>query len=150
LRNLAELQIGESLEDVQLKPVSRLDLIKYAGASGDYNPIHTIDEEAKKAGLPGIIAHGMWTMGNLAKLFTPYYEEGFIQDYTIRFKGMVFLNDVITLKATLDETSENKMNFKVIAVNQAGNEVIKGSVLFHKYDKGKGFAIAKQGLKEYR
>jgi acyl dehydratase len=134
LKNLAELQIGESLEEVQLKPVSRLDLIKYAGASGDYNPIHTIDEEAKKAGLPGIIAHGMWTMGNLAKLFTPYYEDGFIQDYTIRFKGMVFLHDVITLNATLNENNENKMSFKVIAVNQAGKEVIKGKVLFYKYD----------------
>ncbi len=76
-----------------------MDLIKYAGASGDFNPIHTIDGEAKNAGLPGIIAHGMWTMGNLAKLFTPYVEEGFIQDYSIRFRGMVFIDDVITLKA---------------------------------------------------
>ena len=98
---ITELQIRESLSDIQLNPVSRLDLIKYAGASGDFNPIHTIDEEAKNAGLPGIIAHGMWTMGNLAKLFTPYVEEGFIQDYSIRFRGMVFIDDVITLKATL-------------------------------------------------
>jgi acyl dehydratase len=130
LKKIAELQIGASLEDVQLNPVSRLDLIKYAGASGDYNPIHTIDEEAKKAGLPGIIAHGMWTMGNLSKLFTSYYEEGFIQDYSIRFKGMVFLNDVITLKATLEEKMGNQLRFNVLAVNQNGNEVLKGEVLF--------------------
>jgi acyl dehydratase len=130
LKKIAELQIGASLEDVQLNPVSRLDLIKYAGASGDYNPIHTIDEEAKKAGLPGIIAHGMWTMGNLSKLFTSYYEEGFIQDYSIRFKGMVFLNDVITLKATLEEKMGNQLRFNVLAVNQKGNEVLKGEVLF--------------------
>jgi acyl dehydratase len=130
LKKIAELQIGDSLENVQLNPVSRLDLIKYAGASGDYNPIHTIDEEAKKAGLPGIIAHGMWTMGNLAKLFTSHYEEGFIQDYSIRFKGMVFLNDVITLKATLEEKMGNQLRFNVLAVNQNGNEVLKGEVLF--------------------
>jgi acyl dehydratase len=130
LKKIAELQIGDSLENVQLNPVSRLDLIKYAGASGDYNPIHTIDEEAKKAGLPGIIAHGMWTMGNLAKLFTSHYEEGFIQDYSIRFKGMVFLNDVITLKATLEEKIGDKLRFNVLAVNQNGNEVLKGEVLF--------------------
>jgi acyl dehydratase len=130
LKKIAELKIGEALEDVQLNPVSRLNLIKYAGASGDYNPIHTIDEEAKKAGLPGIIAHGMWTMGNLSKLFTSYYEEGFIQDYSIRFKGMVFLNDVITLKATLEEKMGNQLRFNVLAVNQKGNEVLKGEVLF--------------------
>lgn len=50
---------GDRLESITLLPVSRLDLIKYAGASGDFNPIHTIDEAAEKAGLPGMIAHGM-------------------------------------------------------------------------------------------
>jgi acyl dehydratase len=133
MSSLKELQVGESLEDIQLTPVSRLDLIKYAGASGDYNPIHTIDEEAEKAGLPGIIAHGMWTMGNLAKLFTPFYEEGFIQDYQIRFRSMVFLNDVITLKATLKEMSDKQLDFDVAAVNQDDQVVIKGSIKFSTY-----------------
>ena len=133
MSSLAELKVGESLKEIQLDPVDRITLIKYAGASGDYNPIHTIDEEAKKAGLPGIIAHGMWTMGNLAKLFTDFYEEGFIQDYTIRFKGMVFLNDVVTLQAELAEENANILRFNVKAVNQNGNEVIKGDVLYHRY-----------------
>lgn len=133
MKNLAELQIGESLEPVQLEPVSRLDLIKYAGASGDFNPIHTIDAEAEKAGLPEIIAHGMWTMGNLAKLFTKYLESGFIKDYTIRFRGMVFLQDVITLKATLAEKEEGKWTFDVSAVNQHQKDVIKGQIVFVTY-----------------
>lgn len=124
------LQVGESLPDIQLNPVSRLDLIKYAGASGDFNPIHTIDEEATNAGLPGIIAHGMWTMGNLAKHFTSFVEEGFIQDYSIRFRGMVFLNDVITLKATLAERNENALTFNVVAVNQQNQDVVKGHIVF--------------------
>lgn len=132
--SMRELQVGEALPDVHLEPVSRIDLIKYAGASGDYNPIHTIDAEAKAAGLPGIIAHGMWTMGNLAKLFTPYYDEGFIEDYTIRFKGMVFLNDVVTLKANLVEKVGNKFRFEVKAINQDGNDVLKGEVFYQRYD----------------
>lgn len=133
MNTLEQLQIGESVKDIQLEPVSRIDLIKYAGASGDFNPIHTIDEEAKNVGLPGIIAHGMWTMGNLAKLFTAYYEEGFIQDYFIRFKGMVFLNDAITLKAKLRETKGSIRTFTVQAINQHGNEVLKGEVLYQLY-----------------
>jgi acyl dehydratase len=133
MSTLTELQVGESVKDIQLDPVSRIDLIKYAGASGDFNPIHTIDDEAKKAGLPGIIAHGMWTMGNLAKLFTAYYEEGFVKDYSIRFKGMVFLNDVITMKATLKEHQDQNLRFTVQAVNQQGNEVLKGEVLYQQY-----------------
>jgi acyl dehydratase len=133
MTKISELKVGESLPEVKLPPVSRLDLIKYAGASGDYNPIHTIDEEAKKAGLPGIIAHGMWTMGNLAKLFTPYYEEGFVQDYSVRFKSMVFLNDVVTLKATVKEKVDRALRFDVAAVNQDGKEVVKGEVVFSVY-----------------
>jgi acyl dehydratase len=130
LNGIANLQVGASLSDVQLEPVTRMHLIKYAGASGDFNPIHTIDEEAKNAGLPGIIAHGMWTMGNLAKLFTPYAEEGFIEDYSIRFKGMVFIDDVITLKAMLVEKESEKLTFNVHAMNQEYKDVIKGQMVF--------------------
>ncbi|MCF3942958.1 MaoC/PaaZ C-terminal domain-containing protein [Oceanobacillus alkalisoli] len=133
MTSIFDLQIGDSLEEITLHPVSRIDLIKYAGASGDFNPIHTIDAEASKAGLPGIIAHGMWTMGNLAKLFTPYLEEGFIQYYKIRFAGMVFLEDVITLKGKLQKEREGLLDFTVAAVNQDGKEVINGAITFKKY-----------------
>ncbi|CDQ42066.1 (3R)-hydroxyacyl-ACP dehydratase subunit HadB [Virgibacillus salexigens] len=122
----------ESLETI-LEPVTRMDLIKYSGASGDFNPIHTIDEEAEKAGLPGIIAHGMWTMGNLSKLFTPYYDQGFIQGFQIRFSGMVFLQDVITLKAELNEAKVDYLDFNVKALNQNEKVVLKGKVRFAKY-----------------
>ncbi|QQK80490.1 dehydratase [Salicibibacter cibi] len=127
---IVEKKAGDTLPPVTLPPVTRLDLIKYAGASGDYNPIHTIDDEAEKAGLPGIIAHGMWTMGNLAKLFTPYYEEGFIETYQIRFRGMVFLDDVISLQANVSEQQEDKITFDVSAKNQKDEDVIKGKVVF--------------------
>jgi acyl dehydratase len=133
MTKIAELFAGDALKEIQLEPVSRIDLIKYAGASGDFNPIHTIDEEAKNAGLPGIIAHGMWTMGNLAKLFTTYYEEGFIQEYSIRFRGMVFLNDVITLKAELKERQSDRLSFEVLAVNQEQKPVLKGEVVYKVY-----------------
>ncbi|QQK76596.1 dehydratase [Salicibibacter cibarius] len=130
---IAEKQTGDTLTSITLPPVTRLDLIKYAGASGDYNPIHTIDGEAEKAGLPGIIAHGMWTMGNLSKLFTPYYEEGFIETYQIRFRGMVFLDDVISLHAEVSEQTEGKITFNVNAKNQKEEDVLKGKVVFKTY-----------------
>jgi len=129
---LADIRKGESLETI-LEPVSRMDLIKYSGSSGDFNPIHTIDEEAKKAGLPGIIAHGMWTMGNLSKLFTAYYEEGYIKDYNIRFSGMVFLNDVLTLKADLVDIVDQSLIFDVKAINQHQQAVVKGKLIFERY-----------------
>lgn len=130
---ITDLKLGDRLE-VTLNPVTRLDLIKYAGASGDFNPIHTIDAEAKNAGLPGIIAHGMWTMGNLSKLFTPYYGEGFIKEFKIRFAGMVFLNDVLTLKADLVDEKDMELIFNVTAVNQNNKETIRGTVRFVRYE----------------
>ena len=133
MNTMTEMQVGESLQPVELAPVTRIDLIKYAGASGDFNPIHTIDEEATNAGLPGIIAHGMWTMGNLAKLFTSYLEEGFIEDYAIRFRNMVFIDDVLTLQAVLQKEEADQKEFKVVAVNQNGQEVVNGTVVFRMY-----------------
>lgn len=130
MSQLTELEVGESLPEIQLSPVTRLDLIKYAGASGDFNPIHTIDVEAKNAGLPAIIAHGMWTMGSLAKLFTPHHDKGFIQDYSIRFRGMVFIDDVITLKATVADKNAEALTFTVAVVNQDDKNVVSGSVVF--------------------
>ncbi len=130
---ITDLKLGDRLE-VTLNPVTRLDLIKYAGASGDFNPIHTIDAEAKNAGLPGIIAHGMWTMGNLSKLFTPYYGEGFIKEFKIRFAGMVFLNDVLTLKADLVDEKDMELIFNVTAVNQNNKETVRGTVRFVRYE----------------
>ncbi len=130
MTTLRSFYIGDVLPPAELAPVTRIDLIKYAGASGDYNPIHTIDEEARKLGLPGIIAHGMWTMGNISKLFSPYYEEGFIKDYSVRFKGMVMLDDVITLHAELEDIQNNLLHFKVLATNQLQKKVIEGKVIF--------------------
>lgn len=130
MTKLSSLKIGETLPLVELAPVSRIDLIKYAGASGDYNPIHTIDEVAHKLDLPGVIAHGMWTMGNVSKLFSGHYEEGFIKEYTIRFKGMVFLNDVIKLIAEVSEKQDDLLHFKVFAVNQNQKKVIEGKLKF--------------------
>lgn len=130
MKRIADLGVGEALDEIEMAPVTRLDLIKYAGASGDFNPIHTIDAEAEKAGLPGIIAHGMWTMGNLAKLFTPHLTEGFLEHYAIRFKGMVFIGDVITLKAIVVERQDGQVKFTVQAVNGQGKDVLKGDAVF--------------------
>jgi acyl dehydratase len=133
MMRISDLNVGESLKPFQFEPVTRLDLIKYAGASGDYNPIHTIDDQAKKAGLPGIIAHGMLTMGRMSKLFTPFFEEGYMEEFSTRFSGMVFLDDVITLKAKIVEKESDYTLFEVVVDNQNGDIVAKGNVKFKQY-----------------
>lgn len=86
---------GDELRERRLPPVDRVRLIKYAGASGDFNPIHLVDDAAEEAGLPGIIAHGMLTVATMGLLFSPYLEHGYVKTFRSRFSGMVFLGDVL-------------------------------------------------------
>jgi acyl dehydratase len=107
----ARWEAGEELEEIELEPITRLDLIKYAGASGDYNPIHTVDESAHESGLPGIIAHGMLTAATLGRLFSPHLAHGYVGSLDVRFTGMVRLGDTLRVggKATgLKEAKEVK------------------------------------------
>lgn len=134
MSTLKSLNISDELKSIELQPVNRLELIKYAGASDDYNPIHTIDTEAERAGLPGIIAHGMWTMGNLSRLFSQYIEEGYIEDYRVRFTGMVFLDDVISLNGKLVDRDDSQLIFDVNASKRDGQKVIQGQVSFRLWD----------------
>jgi acyl dehydratase len=90
-------KVGDELKVQTLPPITRLQLIKYAGASGDFNPIHTIDAAAEEAGLPGIIAHGMLTLATMGLLFSPYMEDGYVKELKARFSGMVFLGDELSI-----------------------------------------------------
>jgi acyl dehydratase len=127
-------QMGQELPTVTLPPVTRLQLIQYAGASGDFNPIHTIDEAAEQAGLPGVIAHGMLTMATIGRLFTPYLDRGVIQRFYTRFAGMVFVGDALTIGGKVIETRSAEegdlVSFDVFAKNQKEQVVAKGSVDF--------------------
>ena len=67
--NLAQVRPGDTLPEVA-ETIERMDLVRYAGASGDFNPIHWNDEVAKAVGLPGVIAHGMYSMGVAARVVT--------------------------------------------------------------------------------
>lgn len=135
MENLSiDWSLGQELAPHVLQPTSRLQLIKYAGASGDFNPIHTIDEEAERAGLPGVIQHGMLTMASIGILFSPYLNEGFIKEFTTRFKGMVFVGDIITIGGkviAIEPCDEGEVyHFDVLAKNQKDAEVAKGQVAF--------------------
>ncbi|PTX55159.1 acyl dehydratase [Melghirimyces profundicolus] len=127
-------ETGDRLEPITLPPVTRLELIKYAGASGDYNPIHTIDEAAEKAGLPGVIAHGMLTMAKISRLFSTQLESGFVQNFYTRFVGMVFIGDVITLGGKVigkeKRNQDTVYRFEVFARNQKGKDVAVGELTF--------------------
>ena len=131
-----EWNAGEDLEERTLPPVNRLQLIKYAGASGDYNPIHTIDEAAEEAGLPGIIAHGMLTVATMGLLFSPYLEHGYVKTFRSRFSGMVFLDDVLRVGGRVsgaEDTEEGRVYVCEVYARRDEDTVASGEVGFLVY-----------------
>jgi acyl dehydratase len=88
-----EVEVGTELAE-QTFPVERLNLVMYAGASGDFNPIHWNERFAKSVGLPDVIAHGMFTMAQGGRFVTDWVgDPGAVLDYGVRFSGMVVVPD---------------------------------------------------------
>jgi acyl dehydratase len=89
----ADVTVGTELPELVLR-VTRADLVRYAGASGDLNPIHWSDRVATSVGLPGVIAHGMLTMGLAARAVTEWTgDPAALVDYQVRFGRPVVVPD---------------------------------------------------------
>jgi acyl dehydratase len=96
-------------------PITRADLVRYAGASGDFNPIHWSDRVATGVGLPGVIAHGMLTMALVGRAVTAWVggDPGAIVDYQVRFARPVVVPDD-------DEGTELTVSGLVRGIDEAG------------------------------
>lgn len=91
---LSELATGQEIGSATLE-ISRADLVRYAGASGDFNPIHWNERFARSVELPGVIAHGMFTMGAAVQLVTDWIgDPGAVIDYQTRFTRPVPVQDL--------------------------------------------------------
>ena len=89
----ADVAVGTELPE-QVFPVMRADLVRYAGASGDFNPIHWNERVATEVGLPGVIAHGMFTMALAGRAVTAWTgDPGALVEYHVRFGRPVVVPD---------------------------------------------------------
>ncbi len=116
--NLKSLNVGDTLTLLQYR-VKRSDLIKYAGASLDFNPIHYSDRVATSVGLPGVIAHGMHTMGAVARVVTDHLSAGaFVSSYSTKFTNPVVVPDddtgaLVSVSATVSAKESDSMFFTI-------------------------------------
>jgi acyl dehydratase len=79
-----------------IKPsITKLQLVRYAGASGDFNPLHIDDEVGRAAGFDGVVAHGMLMMGIAAQAITNWIPKSYLKKFKVRFKGPTKPGDVI-------------------------------------------------------
>jgi acyl dehydratase len=133
----ADLAVGQELSLIEKSPITKTQLVKYAGASGDFNPIHTDDEAARNVGLPGIIAHGMLSMGFLGDYAAELVgAAGYVAQIKARFSGMVRPGDVLTLRGTVLEKDEDKRTARIAIVAEREPEkpltAGEASLVFHR------------------
>lgn len=128
----SRLAVGDTHEEVVVDDLTRTQLVQYAGASGDYNPLHS-DEVfvTKVAGYPTVFAHGMLTMGMTGKMLTNYVGDGRLVRYGVRFKAQVWPGDSLTATATVkalrEEAGQRLVDLEISTRNQDGVEVLSGA-----------------------
>jgi len=131
IRYFDEVQVGDELPQLVKNSVTLNQLVRYSGASGDFNPLHTDPKVGEMIGTGGVIAHGMLTMGFVGQLVSDYVGPAALRKFNVRFKGMTHLNDVITCTGTITEKTEAdgeaRIVGKVQATDQNGDVKVAGT-----------------------
>ena len=111
--------------------LTRTDLVAYAGASGDMNPMHTDEISAQKAGLPSVFGHGMFSMGLLGRALTDWAGVGNLAEYRVRFTKQTWPGETLTTRIVVTGKSESADGKRVTAdvtlANQDGETKLAGS-----------------------
>jgi len=123
------IEVGTELPSLTVT-LRREDLVRYAGASGDFNPIHWNDRMAAALGLPGVIAHGMLTMASAVRVVTDWLDDpADLVEYGVRFTKPVVVPDddkgaTVTFSAKVDKVADGLAEIDITAV--AGEEKVLG------------------------
>ncbi len=123
---MTELGVGEQIPEVRVTPDKYLT-VRYAGASGDFNPIHIDEEFARAVGLPGRILHGLWTMAQVARAQTeaaggPEH----LKRLSVQFRGMGVPEQEILVTGTVREVADGRAIVDTVA-EQAGKQIIRNA-----------------------
>lgn len=112
-------------------PLTVTDLVRYAGASGDFNPLHHDEGYARAAGLPGVMAHGMLSAGLLASFVTRWFGAGSVRRYKVRFREKVFPGDTLTAEGRVTgettQQGERRLALELALKRQDGAVVVSGT-----------------------
>jgi 3-hydroxybutyryl-CoA dehydratase len=118
---------GDSIPDLKVTPDKYLPH-RYAGASGDFNPIHIDPEFAKQIGLPGNILHGLYSMAQVARANTAAAggDPRTLKRLAVQFRGMGFPEQEITVSGTVSEVRDGRVVIDTVA-EQGGNQIIRNA-----------------------
>lgn len=129
-----EFAVGDVRRTVVVDGLTRTQIVMYAGASGDYNPLHTDEIFATEVGgFPSVFAHGMLTMALTGTALTRQIGVDRLRSYGVRFRGQVWPGDTLTATTTVrairDEGDERLVELEVVTTNASGEVVLSGSAV---------------------
>ena len=127
-----DVNVGDAVIELKKGPLQKLQLVMYAGASGDFNPLHTDDDFAKAVGMKdGVIAHGMFVMGCVGQAVTSWVPRKYLKKFGVRFAGMTKPGNTITITGKVtdkrQENGENLIFCEVVAQDENGDVKITGN-----------------------
>jgi acyl dehydratase len=127
------VRLGDELPQLTKGPVDRVQLSRYAGASGDFNPVHVDEVYARSLGMPSVYAPGMLVMGILGQLVSDWSRGAQLRKYQVRFSKIVWPGDTVVAKGrVMERWGDNGRYFTEVdlwAENQKGELVLRGSAL---------------------
>ena len=129
-----DLKVGDTHEAVVIDKVTRTHIVKYAGAGGDFNPLHHDDTVAQSlAGYPSVFAHGMFSMGLTGRMLTDWLGPTALKKYGVRFTRQVWPGDTLTARGEvtdiLERDGERLATIRLVTVNQDGDAVVEGEAV---------------------
>jgi acyl dehydratase len=124
-----EVTVGDEAPATSHK-LTRTDLVKYAGASGDFNPMHHDEVAAQAAGMPSVFGHGMFSMGLLGSALTDYVGVGNVTRYQVRFARQTWPDEVLSSKIVVtgkrEEDGRGLVDLSVTLSNGDGEDKLVG------------------------
>jgi peroxisomal enoyl-CoA hydratase 2 len=130
-----DLQVGDAAPPLVVEDISRTHFVRYAGASGDFNPMHHDDTIATSVGNPSVFGHGMLTAGLMARVLTDWFGPTGLRRYQVRFSKQVWPGETLTCTATVtdlrdeagDGQSSGLVDVECQVANQDGEVKLTGS-----------------------
>jgi acyl dehydratase len=121
------MNVGDRIEPLITAPIERIQLVKYAGASGDFNRIHVEEQFAREAGYPSVIAHGMLSLAFLGRLLSDRFGPDRVRRVSARFKAVTLPGDTITCHGEVIAVRPDEVDLKLWTTKSDGTVTIEGS-----------------------
>jgi len=129
MKHLSDYQVNDRIAEREWSP-TYAQLRQYAEASGDLNPIHLDDAYARRAGLDGVIAHGMLTMAQAGAMLMEWMGgEGTLKSFAVRFERMVSVGERIKFSGYVKDKDSDGLACVLVATNDKGEKKLSGSAV---------------------